>query len=311
MTTQKIVNLPFSISLDFPNTLPQNIFQNIVNNTTLNVHNPTILQNGDLVCKFIAPGVKPGSLFHAKEISITPPKNSKKKPVFFSSATSPILGHDTLDPLTPSFNIIKTLIALLTPQNAPISPFCGARIRILLPQNANLKALVKITQLTYNWENLFFSAFNTSKERTAKIAKPISDKILEKILSSPKNGLPLTKGAFQAKFSDKPFGISWIEFGYFQNRANFPEIKAYTLFSLALVKYALNSKNMPKQNKRSCISSHTKYDFRWFLNLIGLKGDANANARYHLLKNLHGDPAYRNTFRPKYTNSPENSKLVA
>lgn len=88
-----------------------------------------------------------------------------------------------------------------------------------------------------------------------------------------------------------------VEFRLFNGTLHAGEVKAAVHLSLAMVAKAANSK-AGVSKARSWSPATAKYDMRVFLLALGLKGDEFKSTRHHMLKNLSGSAAFRNTTRP-------------
>ena len=83
-----------------------------------------------------------------------------------------------------------------------------------------------------------------------------------------------------------------IEFRIFNSTLHAGEIKAAIQFCLALTHQALTTK---KAIYRPTVSNNEKYTFRCWLLRLNLIGDEFKTCRHHLLKNLEGNSAWRNS----------------
>ena len=81
-----------------------------------------------------------------------------------------------------------------------------------------------------------------------------------------------------------------VEFRCFNSSTHSGKIKAYIQFSLAISAQAINQKF--SSSKPIC-TDNDKYAFRCWLLRMGLIGDEFKTCRYHLLKNLSGNSAWR------------------
>ena len=70
----------------------------------------------------------------------------------------------------------------------------------------------------------------------------------------------------------------------------FPDDETYRALAGLIVKAALSLRWIKSKEPTG---ENEKYTFRVWLNTLGMKGTAYANARAELLKNLSGDTAYR------------------
>lgn len=81
-----------------------------------------------------------------------------------------------------------------------------------------------------------------------------------------------------------------VEFRCFNSSTHSGKIKAYIQFSLAISAQAINQKF---SSSKPIQTDNDKYAFRCWLLRMGLIGDEFKTCRYHLLKNLSGNSAWR------------------
>ena len=88
------------------------------------------------------------------------------------------------------------------------------------------------------------------------------------------------------------FRIGTVEFRAFNSTTHAGKIKAYIQFALAMSHQALTQKSA---SSRKTQTTNSKYTFRTWLLRLGMIGDEFKTARTHLLANLKGDIAWRET----------------
>lgn len=88
------------------------------------------------------------------------------------------------------------------------------------------------------------------------------------------------------------FRIGTVEFRAFNSTTHAGKIKAYIQFALAMSHQALTQKSA---SSRKTETTNQKYTFRTWLLRLGMIGDEFKTARMHLLANLKGDIAWRET----------------
>ena len=81
-----------------------------------------------------------------------------------------------------------------------------------------------------------------------------------------------------------------VEFRLFNSTTHAGEVKAYIQFCLAICHQALTQK---KASARKSSTDNEKYAFRCWMLRLGLIGDEFKTCRFHLLKNLEGNSAWR------------------
>ena len=82
-----------------------------------------------------------------------------------------------------------------------------------------------------------------------------------------------------------------VEFRLFNGTTHAGEIKAYIQFCLAVTHQALTQ---TKASARRTVTDNEKYAFRCWMLRLGLIGDEFKTCRFHFLKNLEGNSAWRN-----------------
>lgn len=81
-----------------------------------------------------------------------------------------------------------------------------------------------------------------------------------------------------------------VEFRLFNSTLHAGELKAYIQFCMAVTAKAVNTK---KASSKPSSSDNEKYTFRCWLLRLGLNGDEFKTCRFHLLKHLEGNSAWR------------------
>lgn len=173
----------------------------------------------------------------------------------------------------------------------------------------SLKNLVKIVN---SKESLIEQALGISEARRARWCRGVDQDFLKKIEKARNLNLDQMNSAWYGQYNPNPVhydqsryhGLNlhniWyrgtVEFRYFNGTLHAGKVKAYIQFCLALGAKAITAKSASSK-KRTVNLATSKYDFRVFLLSLGLIGEEFKTARLHLLKQLQGSAAWKNTMR--------------
>ena len=214
---------------------------------------------------------------------------------------SPILTYEDIPQL-------QEIVRALKRAKATVSEQCGCHLHIdAAPFDA--QRLANFAKIFYKQENLILHAFGVQQQRLARYTRPISDDFIHQIeAKKPKTKDELNRIWYgyhntnpehydQTRYRTVNFHNVWfrgtIELRLFEASLHAGVIKSCVQFSLALAMKALNSKSACSR-KRDFNPTSAKYDFRVFLiSSLKMNGDEFKTARYHLLKNMPGDAAWK------------------
>ena len=214
---------------------------------------------------------------------------------------SPILQYKDIETL-------QKLIRLLRKNGAKVDKSCGIHIHIDA-KDFTPKTIRNLINIIYSKEEMLYKALKVDKLREEKYCQKTDEKFLKKLNEEKPESLEKLSEIWydtQAPYSDRnakynksryhdvnlhaTFTKGTIEFRLFNGTLHAGEIKSYIQFCLALAHQALT------QKKSSCKKSKTdneKYSFRVWMIHLGLIGDEFKTCRYHFLKNLKGNSAFR------------------
>ncbi|MFQ6611117.1 MAG: amidoligase family protein [Fidelibacterota bacterium] len=224
---------------------------------------------------------------------------------------SPILTYDDIPLLQKIIRQVRTIAG------AKISKQCGIHIHVDAA-GFNAKALGNLVKIVNKQEDLIVEALGVNHRRLVKYAKKVKQEVVANIVRRRPRTIEQLNRIWYGVRNHRPshfdstryYGLNlhnvWyrgtVEFRYFEGTLHAGKIKAYIQFCLALSAKAINAKGASAK-KRSLSHQSSKYDFRVFLLSLGLIGDEFKTARLHLLSNLRGDIAWKNTPSTNYTNA--------
>ncbi|NLK23274.1 MAG: amidoligase [Clostridiales bacterium] len=212
---------------------------------------------------------------------------------------SPILTYDDIDDL-------QGIVRKLRKAGAFINKSCGIHVHIDAKAHtpSSLKNLVNIIA---SKENMIYKTLDIPYERL-RYCKKVNEKLIEKINSKkPKTISELADIWYEdygvqsrtAHYNNSryhglnlhsTFTKGTVEFRIFNSTLHAGKIKAYIQFCLAVSYQALIQK---KASSKRTITDNEKYAFRCWMLRLGLIGDEFKTCRYHFLKNLEGNSAWR------------------
>jgi len=165
-----------------------------------------------------------------------------------------------------------------------------------------------LAKMVYKNEDLIFDALQVRPERRARFTRPMETDFINKVAKRrPKSDRSLNEFWF-GQYTPHPEhyefhryhglnlnncwrDIGTVEFRYFNGTLHAGKIKSYVQFCLALSTKALNSR---AASHRKVPTDNPKFNFRvWLVATLGMKGDEFKTARYHLIKYLPGNSAWR------------------
>ncbi|MEG1256261.1 amidoligase family protein [Clostridium sp.] len=243
--------------------------------------------------------VSDASIFAQKNANGTVELASK---LYSCELVSPILYYSDIDEL-------QELIRKLRKANAFVNSSCGIHIHVGAEEldAVHLKFLCNIM---YSKQNLIYRSLNINSGRLRYCNKLQRDFIEELNLKKPSNMDEIADIWYGDSFSNR--GAHYhssryrclnlhnllsgrqptIEFRMFNSTLHAGKIKAYLQFCLLMGYQALISKKTSYKITVP-VTGNDKYTFRVWLLRLGLIGDEFKTARYHLLKNLEGNIAWR------------------
>lgn len=227
---------------------------------------------------------------------------------------SPILTYDELPKLQDATRTLRHA-------GAKVNDSCGIHIHVD-GANHTAQSLKNIMTLMYCKEDMLFNALKVNPNRVSYCSKSRED-ILMKLREQKK--LTMDKVAeiwyeskhwqsraethydrsrYHALNLHAMFSKGTVEFRLFNSTLHAGEVKAYVNLALAISAQAIRQKGC-QMNKT--VSTNEKFTFRVWLLHLGLSGDEFKTTRFHLLKNLSGNAAWR--YAPE--NYPTHPQTIA
>jgi len=214
---------------------------------------------------------------------------------------SPILSYEDM-------NLLQEIVRAARREGAKVTRQCGCHVHIDASQFDGQK-LANFAKIYYKQEELILHAFGVQEARLQRYTRPMNADFirnLERIKPKTKDELNRIWYGYhntnpqhydQSRYQVVNFHNVWfrgtVEIRLFESTTHAGCIKSYVQFALALAAKALNSR-AASSKRRDFNSNCAKYQFRCFLLSLGLIGDEFKTARYHLLKNMPGDAAWKN-----------------
>lgn len=172
------------------------------------------------------------------------------------------------------------------------------------------RSLKNIVNIMAAKEDMLFKALEVNNERAQRWCKKVDDTLIQKInkVSAPTENRVRSiwyngeDGANQHYHESRYHALNlhsvWqkgtIEFRCFNSTTHAGKIKAYIQLCLAISHQAKIQKSA---TARKTESANEKYTFRTWLLRLGLIGEEFETARFHLLANLKGDIAWKDSRR--------------
>lgn len=223
------------------------------------------------------------------------PKNKQAEVV------SPILTYEDIPTLQEIIRSVRKTAG------AKINKQCGIHVHVDA-STFTPKALGNLIKIVHKQEDLIVEALGVNHQRLVQYAKKVKYDIVSKIAKRRPQTMDQLNRIWYGYRNHRPqhfdssryYGLNlhsvWylgtVEFRYFEGTLHAGRIKAYIQFCLALAAKAIKAKGASAR-KRNLNHQSSKYDFRVFLLSLGLIGREFKTARFHLLKNLQGDIAWK------------------
>jgi hypothetical protein len=219
-----------------------------------------------------------------------------------AEVVSPILTYGDIPQL-------QEVVRALKRAGAARDKNCGVHVHIDASV-FNAQKLANFAKIFYKQENLILHAFDVKQRRLQQYTRPISDDFIRQIEASrPTTSEELNRIWYgyhntnpqhydRSRYRTVNFHNVWyrgtLEIRLFESTLHAGRIKSYLQFALCLAMKALNSK-AASSKKREFNPASAKYDFRVFLiSSLKMNGPEFKTARYHLLKKMPGDSAWKN-----------------
>lgn len=217
---------------------------------------------------------------------------------------TPILNYSDIETL-------QEVIRKVRKAGALVNPSCGTHIHIGA-SDFTPKTVRNLVNNIASKEDLLIHALKVHENRLGRYCRKTNQRFLKELNEKK----PETMAQLAAIWYDEPesravrghghydnsryticnlhalFTKKTIEFRVFNSTLHAGEIKSAIQLCLALTHQAKTTK---KAIYRPTASDNEKYTFRCWLLRLNLSGDEFKTCRHHLLKNLEGNSAWRNT----------------
>ena len=214
---------------------------------------------------------------------------------------SPICTYEDIE-------TVQEITRQLRKAGAKANSSCGIHIHIGMGQHTT-KSLRNLANLVASKEDLIYEALAIKSSRQGYCQRADENFIKSLNAKKPKTLTGLADLWYAAYTSESRsnhynssryrllnfhsiFRIGKVEVRAFNSTTHAGKIKAYIQFALAMSHQALTQKSA---SSRKTETTNQKYTFRTWLLRLGMIGDEFKTARMHLLANLKGDIAWRET----------------
>ncbi|MBM3330021.1 MAG: hypothetical protein FJY67_11235 [Calditrichaeota bacterium] len=171
-------------------------------------------------------------------------------------------------------------------------------------------SLSNLAKMVHKNEDLLFEALRVRPERRSRYCQPMNDQFIARIAKArPRTDRKLNEYWF-GSYNPNPIhydrsryaGLNYlnlfrdihtIEFRYFNfvGAIHAGVLKAWVQLCLALSAKALNSRSA---SHKKILTDNPRFNFRvWLVSSLGMVGDEFKTARYHLIRYLPGNSAWR------------------
>lgn len=217
---------------------------------------------------------------------------------------TPILNYDDIETL-------QKIVRKIRKAGAVVNPSCGLHIHIGA-QDFTAKTIRNLVNNVASKEDLLIHALKVHENRLGDYCRKTSQRFLKEINEKKPETMahlaaiwynePESRAVREHRHYDNSryticnlhalFTKGTVEFRVFNSTLHAGEVKAAIQFCLALTHQAKTTK---KAIYRPTASDNEKYTFRCWLLRLNLSGDEFKTCRHHLLKNLEGNSAWRNS----------------
>lgn len=216
---------------------------------------------------------------------------------------SPILTYEDMD-------LLLKVVDALRRTGAQPSRLCGLHIHVD-EEGHTVNSLRNILNLFMQKESIMTEAFQISPDRQSKYCKNVCERLITEINKHRAHTLPQLRkqwentggGRYRMLNLDSFYSNKGIEFRLFNSSLNTNTVRAYIIFCLAISQKA---KTMQRAVPIKSGMENNRYEWRNFLNRLGLAGVEFKSVRKELLKHVSGDSAFHvpEEHRRRRINSP-------
>jgi hypothetical protein len=220
-----------------------------------------------------------------------------------AEVVSPILRYEDLTELQEVVRAVRTVA------RAQVDESCGIHVHVD-SSRFDAKGLANLAKLVHQQEDLIVAALGIQARRLTQYTQKVDARFIAEIEQRRPRTLADVNRAWYGRLNTSPVhydssryrGLNmhsvWyrgtVEFRWFEGALHAGKVKAYVQVCLALAAKALTAKAATSR-KRAFNPATGRYDFRVLLLRLGMIGDEFKTAREHLLANLAGSGAWKNT----------------
>ena len=218
--------------------------------------------------------------------------------LYKTEVVTPILRYEDIEDL-------QEILRRMRKAGAVVNSSTGIHIHIGA-ENFTPATLCNLLKNIRSKEDILYKAIQV-KENRARYCQKTNQRLIEMIETHrPKTRAKLADlwyaeaphGRDQHYNSSRYHGLNLhayftkgtVEFRLFNSTLHAGELKAYIQFCMAVTAKAVNTR---KASSKPSSSDNEKYTFRCWLLRLGLNGDEFKTCRFHLLKHLEGNSAWR------------------
>lgn len=202
---------------------------------------------------------------------------------------SPILEYEDID-------LLLEVITNLKKAGAEPSTRCGLHIHVG-EEGHTVTSLRNMLNLFMQKESIMIEAFQIDSERIDRYCQSVNENLITKMNRYKANSLSELRqqwelencGRYRMLNLASFYSNTGLEFRLFNSTLNPITIRSYIVFCLAISQKA---KTMQRAVPIKSSMENNRYEWRNFLNRLGLSGDEFKAVRKELLKNVSGESAF-------------------
>lgn len=235
-----------------------------------------------------------------RDSSIYPSRNTGTADLdeYRCEVVTPILQYSDIEAL-------QEIVRKLRKAGAIANSSCGIHIHVGA-ERFNATQLRNLANLVASRETMIAHAIGTSEARLGRWCKFADKRFMERINAEKPSSRDDLKSIWyngcdgsydhydSSRYHLLNLHATWtkgtVEFRCFNSTTHAGEIKAYIQFCLAVVNQAYTQRSA---SYKPMVTDNEKYSFRCWLLRLGLIGDEFKTARFHLMKRLEGNSAWR------------------
>lgn len=202
---------------------------------------------------------------------------------------TPILEYEDMD-------LLLEVITALRKAGAAPSDVCGIHVHVG-EKGSTARSLRNVLNLFSQKESIMLEAFKIDGGRLDRYCRFVSEPLIEQLRKQKPGTEEQLRKQWDSHCGDRYrmcnlssyFNGKGIEFRLFNSTLNVSVVRAYVVFCLAITQ---KSKAMQRAVSIKSEMQNNRYEWRNFLNRLGLAGDEFKAVRKELLKNVSGDSAF-------------------